>query len=150
MTDIEKPKSNRGGYRRGAGRKKGKLLDESKLQQVKSKLTKLTPELLDILWRKAKGEFDNGKPDFSAAKLLWESAVGKATERQELTGANGSPLLPEHGMTEEERQQRLLALIQTAMTRVPETKDKEKEESGANHDIGVIDLTQQLSDGTNG
>ena len=87
MADLKEIQKNQhGGARKGAGRPKGST---SKLKVTDF----FSGEEREQLIARAK-EFvlDAEKPDKEMTKFLWEQLFGKATQRNELTGAEGEAL----------------------------------------------------------
>lgn len=87
MSDSKSNQENKhGGARPGAGRPKGSI---SKLKVSDF----FTPEEKDALVEKVKSMvLMADQPDKDMAKFLWEQLFGKATQRTELTGADGERL----------------------------------------------------------
>lgn len=87
MSDSKSNQENKhGGVRPGAGRPKGST---SKLKVSDF----FTPEEKDALVEKVKSMvLMADQPDKDMAKFLWEQLFGKATQRTELTGADGERL----------------------------------------------------------
>ena len=87
MADLEsKQKSNHGGARPGGGRPKGstnklKVIDFFTVEEREALVEKVKAMVLMA-----------DTPDKDIAKFLWEQLFGKATQRSEITGAEGEAL----------------------------------------------------------
>jgi hypothetical protein len=96
-----------GGARPGAGRKRKHDKYGTAIQKAEKKIVDRLPQLLDNLMALADGIFveeftPDGKrvvyqraPDFKSNEYLINRIMGKPTERQEVSGADGAPLAVE-------------------------------------------------------
>lgn len=95
-----------GGARSGAGRKPKAEKYETAINRAEKRIADRLPELIDNMFRLATGVIvqdtdDEGEtliyqkpPDYKANEYLINRILGKPTERQELTGEDGAPLIP--------------------------------------------------------
>lgn len=100
----QKPKSNRGGARPGAGRKPKREKYIGAVEQAERRIADRLPLLIDRMIELADGvsveEVDkDGKrmvylrpPDRQAAEYLINRVMGKPTERKEISGPDAGPL----------------------------------------------------------
>jgi hypothetical protein len=86
MAELKTNQKINGGAREGAGRPPGstnklKVIDFFTIEERESLVEKVKAMVLMA-----------GTPDKDMAKFLWEQLFGKATQRNELTGAEGEVL----------------------------------------------------------
>lgn len=108
-----------GGARPGAGRKPRAEKYETAIGKAEKRIVDRLPELIDNLFRLAGGVVveqtdPDGEttvyqkpPDYKANEYLVNRILGKPTERQELTGEDGTPLIPI--LTDAEKAQAMVA-----------------------------------------
>lgn len=114
----------RGGYRPNAGRKKTDRpsvpKSENVINRAKRDFERMTPETIEALKTLALGTSFEGKdgkvykerPSLAAIELILAYGIGKPVDKQEITGKNGSALIPAQidAKSIEERLGSLLAL----------------------------------------
>lgn len=155
----------RGGYRPNAGRKKTDRpsvpKSENVINRAKRDFERMTPETIEALKNLAHGlsvEDKNGKvykerPSLAAIELILAYGIGKPADKTELTGKNGTALIPSQpdAKSVEERLSQLLELAKGRQEKKADSSTTEQSEgvlpttAPAHENIGVAQAKQNLN-----